>query len=91
MWEGLKSKKSLYILRAEIMSPPVSILTRDSLNLPSGLVFYLDFKYGTSVGKFTAGDDIIGKQGPNSPSGALAPYGEDTGFYGAGRYGYSSY
>ena len=59
------------------------------MNLPSGLVFYLDFKYGTSVGKFTAGDDIIGKQGPNSPSGALVPYGEDTGFYGAGRYGYS--
>ena len=59
------------------------------MNLPSGLVFYLDFKYGTSVGKFTAGDDIIGKQGPNSPSGALAPFGEDTGFYGAGRYGYS--
>ena len=59
------------------------------MNLPSGLVFYLDFKYGTSVGKFTAGDDIIGKQGPNSPSGAAAPYGEDTGFYGAGRYGYS--
>ena len=41
------------------------------MNLPSGLVFYLDFKYGTSVGKFTAGDDIIGKQGPNSPSGAF--------------------
>ena len=34
------------------------------MNLPSGLVFYLDFKYGTSVGKFTSGDDIIGKQGP---------------------------
>ena len=41
------------------------------MNLPSGLVFYLDFKYGTSVGKFTAGDDIIGKQSSNSPSGGL--------------------
>ena len=25
------------------------------MNLPSGLVFYLDFKYGTSVGGFTTG------------------------------------
>ena len=32
------------------------------MNLPSGLVFFLDFKYGTSVGKFTANDDIMGKQ-----------------------------
>tara|TARA_X000001036_G_scaffold275370_1_gene255702 strand:- start:93 stop:1709 length:1617 start_codon:yes stop_codon:yes gene_type:complete len=59
------------------------------MNLPSGLVFFLDFKYGTSVGKFTANDDIMGKQGPNSPSGSSAPFGEDTGFYGVGRYGYS--
>jgi len=59
------------------------------MNLPSGLVFFLDFKYGTSVGKFSADGDIMGKQGPNSPSGAAAPYGEDSGFYGAGRYGYS--
>ena len=59
------------------------------MNLPSGLVFYLDFKYGSSVGKFTSGDSVQGKTGPNSPSGALAPYGEDSGFYGVGRYGYS--
>ena len=59
------------------------------MNLPSGLVFYLDFKYGTSTGKFSSGDDIMGKQGPNSPSGSSAPFGKDSGFYGAGRYGYS--
>jgi len=58
------------------------------MNLPSGLVFYLDFKYGTSAGKFTSGDDIYGKTGPNSPSGSVAPFGEG-GLYGAGRYGYS--
>ena len=58
------------------------------MNLPSGLVFYLDFKYGTSVGKFTSGQDLLGKQGPNSPSGSKAPFGED-GLYGVGRYGYS--
>ena len=59
------------------------------MNLPSGLVFYLDFKYGSSVGKMSSGDDVIGKQGPNSPSGSTAPFGEDTGLYGVGRYGYS--
>ena len=58
------------------------------MNLPSGLVFYLDFKYGSSVGKFTEGDSLQGKSGPNTPSGAAAPYGEG-GFYGVGRYGYS--
>ena len=26
------------------------------MNLPSGLVFYLDFKYGSSIGKFTSGN-----------------------------------
>ena len=59
------------------------------MNLPSGLVFFLDFKYGTSVGKFSSGDDLQGKQGPNSPSGSTGPFGEDSGLYGVGRYGYS--
>ena len=59
------------------------------MNLPSGLVFYLDFKYGSAQGKFAADQSIHGKTGPNTPSGALAPYGKDSGFYGAGRHGYS--
>ena len=58
------------------------------MNLPSGLVFYLDFKYGSSFGKFTSGDSIHGKTGPNTPSGSSAPFGED-GLYGVGKYGYS--
>ena len=58
------------------------------MNLPSGLVFYLDFKYGKTEGKFTSGDSIHGKTGPNSPSGSSAPFGEG-GLYGVGRYGYS--
>tara|TARA_Y100000592_G_scaffold23515_1_gene36526 strand:- start:2411 stop:4012 length:1602 start_codon:yes stop_codon:yes gene_type:complete len=58
------------------------------MNLPSGLVFYLDFKYGTSVGKFSANGSIHGKTGPNNPSGSSAPFGED-GLYGVGKYGYS--
>ena len=58
------------------------------MNLPSGLVFYLDFKYGTALSGRSSGDSIHGKTGPNNPSGSSAPYGEG-GFYGAGRYGYS--
>jgi len=59
------------------------------MNLPSGLVFYLDFKYGTTAGKFTAAGSIHGKTGANTPSGSSAPFGEDSGLYGVGRYGYS--
>ena len=59
------------------------------MNLPSGLVFYLDFKYGSSVGKQTIDQSIHGNTGPNTPSGSTGPYGEDSGFYGTGRYGYS--
>jgi len=62
------------------------------MNLPSGLIFYLDMTHGTTSGGFTAGEgsSVFGKQGPFSPSGSSAPYGEDTGFYGAGRYGYTA-
>ena len=58
------------------------------MNLPSGLVFFLDFKYGDSFGKFTENDSLAGKTGPNSPSGSVGPFGEG-GFYGEGRYGYT--
>ena len=58
------------------------------MNLPSGLVFFLDFKYGNSFGKQVEGESLAGKTGPNSPSGSAGPYGEG-GFYGEGRYGYT--
>ena len=32
------------------------------MNLPSGLVFYLDFQYGSSKSPFTAGDSLYGTQ-----------------------------
>jgi hypothetical protein len=58
------------------------------MNLPSGLVFYLDFQYGTSKSPFTAGESLYGDAGTN-PS--TAPFGNtnDGGLYGAGRFGYS--
>ena len=58
------------------------------MNLPSGLVFYLDFKYGTSANKFSSGDSIHGTTGKNTPSGSSAPFGTD-GLYGVGKYGFS--
>ena len=67
------------------------------MNLPSGLVFYLDFKYGTSAGGFGSSDSLFtggsvesigGKTGPNSPSGSSAPFGVG-GLYGEGKYDYS--
>ena len=68
------------------------------MNLPSGLVFYLDFQYGSNRMGFDKDKSLAGKTGKYSPSGSSAPYGgghdEDSGsyaggFYGAGRYGYS--
>jgi len=61
------------------------------MNLPSGLVFFLDFKYGTAQPGFTTGagkdsqaDSVFGVTGAGAkdadPSGGL---------YGAGRFGYS--
>ena len=58
------------------------------MNLPSGLVFYLDFKYGTNQSGFASGsgkdsqaDSVFGiTETSNDPSGGL---------YGAGRFGYS--
>jgi len=60
-----------------------------AMNLPSGLVFYLDFKYGTAVAGRSTSESLGGKTGKFNPSGAAAPYGEE-GLYGIGRYGYST-
>ena len=51
------------------------------MNLPSGLIFFLDFKYGTAQANFGKGDDIFGE---TSGSGDASQ-----GLYGAGRFGYS--
>lgn len=61
------------------------------MNLPSGLVFYLDFKYATAQPGFTTGagkdsqaDSVFGVTG--AAARGADPYG---GLYGAGRFGYS--
>jgi hypothetical protein len=58
------------------------------MNLPAGLVFYLDFQYGSSIPKpFQAGQSVYGtlNQTTNSGFGNLA----SGGLYGQGRFGYS--
>ena len=37
------------------------------MNLPSGLVFYLDFKYGTTNQPLTAGGSLYGANAPSTP------------------------
>jgi hypothetical protein len=58
------------------------------MNLPSGLVFYLDFKYGTGQPGFATGS---GKDSQSdSVFGVTETAGQATGgLYGAGRFGYS--
>jgi hypothetical protein len=66
------------------------------MNLPSGLIFYLDFKYGTSVPGFN--DDNSNRTGDpfGNPNALDSMFGVTTtgsdaagGLYGAGRFGYS--
>ena len=55
------------------------------MNLPSGLVFYLDFQYGDTKSPFTQGQSLYGATDGNTPFGN----GATGGLYGAGRFGYS--
>ena len=51
------------------------------MNLPSGLIFFLDFKYGSASAHGSSGTDIFGDTSSSGdPSGGL---------YGSGRSGYS--
>jgi hypothetical protein len=52
------------------------------MNLPSGLIFYLDFKYGTGQAGFNSGNQVFG-----ITSGSNAD--PSQGLYGAGKSGYS--
>jgi hypothetical protein len=57
------------------------------MNLPSGLVFFLDYQYGSSKSPFTSGNSMYGDLGAEG----TGPFGNSTtgGAYGAGRFGYS--
>jgi len=54
------------------------------MNLPSGLVFYLDFKYGTGVKPFTSGGSLYGANASTNVTDITSQS-----LYGAGKFGYS--
>ena len=58
------------------------------MNLPSGLVFYLDFKYGTSANGRTAGDNMYGNVSTANDKMAVDEA-VSGGLYGAGQFGYT--
>ena len=53
------------------------------MSLPAGLVFYLDFQYGSTKKPFVTGESMYGKTSTNFGNEASG------GLYGAGRFGYS--
>ena len=55
------------------------------MNLPSGLVFYLDFKYGNNQRPFRAGDSLYSA----NPNSDVTDFANTQSLYGAGRFGYS--
>ena len=58
------------------------------MNLPSGLVFYLDFKYGTATNGRTANQSLYGNL--SDANSKMAVDSEVSGgLYGAGQFGYS--
>ena len=66
------------------------------MNLPSGLVFYLDFQYGDTKNPFTQGESLYGT---NNAVGAEYPFEtaagnlnqlDAGGLYGAGKFAYST-
>jgi len=54
------------------------------MNLPSGLVFYLDFKYGTGVRPFTTNGSLYGANATTNVTDIAS-----SSLYGAGKFGYS--
>ena len=55
------------------------------MNLPSGLVFYLDFKYGTNEAPFRNNDSLYSA----NPTTNVTDFANTASLYGAGRFGYS--
>lgn len=60
-------------------------LSVQPMNMPSGLAFFLDFKYGTDKAPFAKGDSLYGNEGDNKPFGLDGT----GGLFGAGRFGYT--
>ena len=64
------------------------LVSGQPMNLPAGLIFYLDFQYGTNTGAFSAGDSLYSATSDLKKT-SLPGAGQTSGLYGAGTYGYS--
>ena len=59
------------------------------MNLPAGLIFYLDFRYGTNTGAFTAGQSLYAADTSDMKRTLLPAAGQTSGLYGASTFSYS--
>jgi hypothetical protein len=58
------------------------------MQMPTGLIFYLDFQYGTTKAPFSKGDSMYGDPA-NGFGNSNFDNKAEGGYYGAGRFGYS--
>ena len=65
------------------------LLSVQPLNLPSGLIFYLDFQYGTGQAGFDQNESIYGATADLKKTALPTETLTEQGLYGAGRFGYS--
>ena len=61
------------------------LISVQPMNLPAGLIFYLDFQYGTDVGSKAVGESLYGATDDLKRTEG----GFDQGLYGAGEFAYS--
>ena len=65
------------------------LLSVQPLNLPSGLIFYLDFQYGTAQAGFDQNESIYAATSDLRKTALPTETTTEQGLYGAGRFGYS--
>jgi hypothetical protein len=60
------------------------------MNLPAGLVFFLDFQYGTNKNPFASGNSMYGGTSTSTSQYPFSTNATEGGLYGAGRFAYST-
>ena len=65
------------------------LLSVQPMNLPSGLIFYLDFQYGSDQFNIASGQSLYGATSDLRRTALPTLADQDQGLYGAGRFGYS--
>ena len=60
------------------------------MNLPSGLVFFLDFQYGTNKNPFAKNSSVYGDRGSDTSKYPFSTPAAAGGLYGTGRFTYST-